>query len=160
SNAALMNQLGAQTFGTNFGIPFDYAQVANFYNPPFFGGGFGGGFAPPIATPFVNPYQPSGAGYGIGSNPYDPSGSFGGGSGWNPYNPWNPWNNNPFGGPGGTLIGAANVMQSYGSVINAQEQARILREQALQAKLETRKKAFDLDMYIKANTPTYTQEQE
>jgi hypothetical protein len=165
NNAALMNQLGAQTFGTNYGIPFDYAQVANYYSPPFFGGGYSGGFNqgfyPPVATPYVNPYAPAGAGYGIGANPYapgggDPYGGYGGGYGYNPYNPYN----NPYNSPGGTLLGAANVMQSYGSVINAQEQARILREQALQAKLETKKKAFDLDMYIKANTPTYTQEQE
>ena len=37
------------------------------------------------------------------------------------------------------------------------EQARSLREQALQARYDTKKKAFDTDMYIKANTPTYTQ---
>jgi hypothetical protein len=57
-------------------------------------------------------------------------------------------------------MGSANVMQAYGNVIQSQESARILREQANQAKLDTRKKAFELEMYIKANTPTYTQEQE
>ena len=34
-----------------------------------------------------------------------------------------------------------------------------MRETSLQARLDTRKKKFDLDMYIKANTPTFTEEQ-
>src|SRR6266542_4189907 len=51
-------------------------------------------------------------------------------------------------------------MRSYGNVIQTQETARLLRQQVYQASLDTRKKAFELDMYIKANTPTYTQEQE
>jgi len=61
---------------------------------------------------------------------------------------------------GGALMGQADVMRSYGKVINDQEEARIKRELANQARLETVKKEFDLRMYIKANTPTYTQEQE
>src|ERR1035438_2135639 len=48
-------------------------------------------------------------------------------------------------------------MQAYGQVINDQEQARVTREQANQAKLDTKKQAFDLMMYEKANTPTYTE---
>jgi Peptidase C1-like family len=71
----------------------------------------------------------------------------------NPYNPYS----NPYGGPGGTLAGSAQVMQAYGQVINDQEQARITREKANQAKLDTKKQAFDLMMYEKANTPTYTE---
>jgi hypothetical protein len=70
---------------------------------------------------------------------------------------------NPYGGgglygrAGGQLIGSAAVMDSYGQVIKDQETARIQREQANQAKLDTKKKAFDLMMYEKANTPTYTE---
>ena len=48
-------------------------------------------------------------------------------------------------------------MSSYGDVINAQEQARITREKANQAKLDTKKQAFDLMLYEKANTPSYTE---
>jgi len=72
------------------------------------------------------------------------------------YNPYNPYYADPY---GGTLRGAADVMRAYGNVITSQEQARVMREAALQAQLETRKKKFDLDMYIKANTPTFTEEQ-
>ena len=132
--------------GTSFGgVPY------NPYNPispiapitPISGGdGYGS---------LANPYAPGGAGMGIG-NPYMP--------GINPWNPWmNPFNSPGF-GVGQYLQGSADVMRAYGTVINAQESARLLREQALQAKLDTRKKAFELEMYIKANTPTYTQEQE
>src|SRR5262249_52426921 len=75
----------------------------------------------------------------------------------------NPYYYNPYYGYGnifgGTLLGQADVMRAYGTVITSQEQARIMREQYRQARLETKKKEFDLDQYIKANTPTFTEEQ-
>lgn len=79
----------------------------------------------------------------------------------NPYvNPYNPYYR-PYGGAGygygQALQGAASVQQAYGQVIQDQEQARILREQANQAKLVTKKQAFDLMQYEKANTPSYTE---
>src|SRR5437868_2946839 len=105
----------------------------------------------------VNPYTP------VGTNPYAPGMI-------NPYNPVgvpltspydqayaNPYL--PYADAGSVLRGQADVMRAYGTVITSQEQARIVRELALQAKLETRKKKFDLDLYIKANTPTFTDEQ-
>jgi hypothetical protein len=74
-----------------------------------------------------------------------------------PYNPYyNPYGN-PYDTTGAALSGAADVNRSYGDVINAQEQARVTREKANQAKLDTKKQAFDLMMYEKANTPTYTE---
>jgi hypothetical protein len=75
----------------------------------------------------------------------------------NPY--YNPYGSGGiYGRAGGQLVGSAAVMQSYGDVIKDQETARIQREQANQAKLDTKKQAFDLMMYEKANTPTYTEE--
>lgn len=74
-----------------------------------------------------------------------------------PYNPYfNPYYN-PNNTTGAALSGAADVARSYGDVINAQEKARIEREKANQAKLDTKKQAFDLMLYEKANTPTYTE---
>ena len=65
----------------------------------------------------------------------------------------------PQGSPGyNQLNGQADVMRAYGDVINDQEKARITREQANQAKLDTKRKAFDEMMYEKANTPSYTEE--
>jgi hypothetical protein len=164
---ALMNGLAAQTYGTNYGIPFNYSTVANYYSPsnypsaypsyaptanPYASGGYGYG------TGMANPYAPTAPGYGVGANPYSPNG----GDPSNPYNPNNPSNpfNNPYATAGQTLVGSADVMKAYGQVINAQEDARIKRELALQQQLVTKQKKFELDMYIKANTPTYTQEQE
>jgi hypothetical protein len=64
----------------------------------------------------------------------------------------------PQGSPGyNRLNGQADVMRAYGDVVNDQEQARITREKANQAKLDTKRKAFDEMMYEKANTPTYTE---
>lgn len=163
------NQQAAQVYGTNYGIPIYASTVANYYGNPYMYSGYGGyGYNPyvsPVAAtaaavdPYANPYTAGGyGGYGGGGygNPYLP----GGYNGYNPYNPYyNPYSSPGF-GAGAYLMGASDVMRSYGNVIQAQESARILREQANQAKLKTRKDAFELDMYIKANTPTYTQEQE
>src|SRR5262249_36727935 len=63
-----------------------------------------------------------------------------------------------FGPIGNQLMGQAAVISASGDLITAQEQARILREQANQAKLDTRKQAFDLMLYERAMTPTFTEE--
>jgi hypothetical protein len=60
---------------------------------------------------------------------------------------------------GGYLYGSAQVMDSYGNLMVTEEQARIAREQANQAKLDTQRKAFDQRQYERANTPTFGQEQ-
>ncbi len=103
--------------------------------------------ANPYTAATGNPYAPGVA------NPYSPTGFP------TPYDPYaaNPYL--PYYGAGSVLQGAADVLRAYGTVITSQEQARILRETALQARLDTKKKKFDLEMYIKANTPTYTEEQ-
>jgi hypothetical protein len=76
----------------------------------------------------------------------------------NPYaNPYNPYYA-PGTRYGNALSGAADLTRAQGQSWQDQEQARILREQANQAKLDTRKKAFDQMLYEKANTPTYTEE--
>jgi len=78
--------------------------------------------------------------------PYDPSSS---------YYP----NYNSYGLIGGAYMGIAEIYRAYGTVLMNQEQARSMREQAMQAKLETQRKRFELEMYIRANTPTYVEEQ-
>jgi hypothetical protein len=110
-----------------------------------------------IADPYTGLANPYAANSPYTPNVVDP----GVGAGYNPYNPYNPYYN-PWSsfGPGATLMGQADVMRAYGKVVNDQEEARIKRELANQARLDTVKKEFDLRMYIKANTPTYTQEQE
>src|SRR5262249_3014459 len=93
-------------------------------------------YTPVTANPYftaVNPYSPVPSPY---SSPYD--------TGYNPYYP-NPYYGSNF-GTGAILQGQADVMRAFGTVITSQEQARIMREQALQAKLETKKKKFDLEM--------------
>lgn len=87
--------------------------------------------------------------YGYPVNPYVPISPYGYGYGYG---------RGPGYNSGAYLQGSASVMQAYGDVINQQEQARITREKANQAKIDTKRKAFDEMMYEKANTPTYTEE--
>jgi hypothetical protein len=63
------------------------------------------------------------------------------------------------GAAGGYMYGKAEVMNSYGNLMQQQEQARLQREQVNQAKLDTKKKTLDWLNYERANTPTYTDKQ-
>ncbi|MSU77096.1 MAG: hypothetical protein EXS16_03260 [Gemmataceae bacterium] len=111
-------------------------------------GTYGQAYLPPIGPtdPYGsmgNPYSSTSPGYGIG------------GAGLlNPYNPYSHYYDTY-----GTM-GQADLLRAYGSTVNSSEQARILRKQALQARLDTKKKAFEIEAYIKANTPTAAQERE
>lgn len=76
----------------------------------------------------------------------------------NPYNPYYPRGAGPGIGQGAALSGSADVSRAYGDVIVQQENARVLREKANQAKIDTKRRAFDEMMYEKANTPTYVED--
>ena len=77
---------------------------------------------------------------------------------YDPYYP-TPYQYGYYPGPvGGALMGLADVYRASGQVAINIEQARSLREQSIQAKFETQRKRFELDLYIKANTPTLTEE--
>jgi hypothetical protein len=58
---------------------------------------------------------------------------------------------------GGALYGQADVMRAQGELMTSAEQARVMREQAEQAKLDTKRKAFDEARYERAHTPSYTE---
>ncbi len=82
----------------------------------------------------------------------------------NPYTPYIPNPYDPYYNPyaafyGNYLMGVGEVMRASGQLITSREQARILREQANQAKIETERKRFDYEMYVKANTPSFSEEQ-
>ncbi len=62
-------------------------------------------------------------------------------------------------GRGATLSGSANVMSAYGQLGLQQEQARIEREKANQAKLDTNKKTLDMRNYEREHTRTFTENQ-
>src|SRR5262245_28721137 len=72
-----------------------------------------------------------------------------------PYNYFYP----PAGWRGNALTGAANVISATGDLYVQQEQARILRERANQAKIDTKRMAFDQAAYERAKTPSFTEEQ-
>lgn len=67
------------------------------------------------------------------------------------YNPYYP----PGTAYGNALSGAADLTTAQGNVPIQTEQAYIEREKANQAKIDTKRKAFDQMLYEQANTPTY-----
>lgn len=101
-----------------------------------------------------NPYSPLAPGL---TNPYVPgAGALGGmDPSFNPYYP-TPYNYDPL---GGFLRGQADVMRAYGTTLINQEQARVTRELANQAKIATMKMRSEYDLWLKANTPTFSEEQ-
>jgi hypothetical protein len=78
----------------------------------------------------------------FGYNPYNPGwgGGWGGGWGW---------------GAGSALQGQAEVIRAVGDLTIQQEKARIEREKANRAKLETRRATLNEMLYEKAMTPTF-----
>jgi hypothetical protein len=60
---------------------------------------------------------------------------------------------------GNYMQGSAAALDAYGNLGQSEEQARILREQANQAKLDTQKKKSDTDAYLRANKYWYSDEQ-
>jgi len=135
--------------GSPFGIN------ANLSNPGYGNANVGaysfalgnGGYYPGYTNPFYSSasYSPT---YGSGYTPtYSSPGNYGGGYGYytSPYSNY--------------LYGTADVMRAYGQLGLTSEQARILREVATQAQLDTDKKRLDTLNYLRANTPTYTDKQ-
>jgi hypothetical protein len=146
-------------FGYN-PYPYPIVNYGNSFISPY--GGYGGGYSP---GGYGGGYSPGGYGGGYG-NPYSYGGGGGGGysagygggggysAGYNPY--YNPYVSTP---DAGYLYGSASVINAYGQLSLQQEQARLMREMALQAKLDTKKKRFDTLKYIADNTPTFSQVQ-
>src|SRR5262245_57571800 len=60
---------------------------------------------------------------------------------------------------GGYWAGGAAALDAYANVGVSQEQARIMREQANQAKLDTKVKTIDVMAYERANKYWYSDEQ-
>jgi hypothetical protein len=135
-----------------------YVAQQQFMSNMQLAGGFNNPFAMPAAAA-ANPYTPVGAGYGAGVNPYSPVGAGGYAPAYSAalINPYNPFLTSS---PGFTLMGQADVIRAYSTALTSQEQARVMRQQYYQAKLDTQKRKFELEMYIKANTPTFTEEQQ
>ena len=150
-----------------------YALGYNPYPPAVaIGGGYGAGipYQPAPYSPYASPVYP-GAGYGApygggygaaGGSPYAGGYSAGGvdpltglpaGGGYSA----NPAYFNPY--SGGYNYGNSLELMAWGQVGLDQEKARILRETANQAKLDTRKKLVDTLAYIRANEYTFTKEQ-
>lgn len=122
----------------------------------------------PYAGYGANPYMPGTPGVSldptaIGSNPYSPLSGAADPYAASPYSAYSPYSNpysNPAAGPGITLMGAADVMRAYGTLITKQEQARILRQEYYREKLKFQRDRFDTEMYIKNNTPDFNKVQE
>jgi hypothetical protein len=76
-----------------------------------------------------------------------------------PFYPTNPYVN--YNGPiGGYLSGAADVIGAQGQFLTSTQQAYIQREQARQARIDTRRRNFDENLYERAKAPTLEDERE
>ena len=123
---------------------------------------------PYLSSSGVNPYANlygAGAGYGglsamssSGSLPTSAGAGYGAGSDYSasPYSS-SMYDMDPY---GGYLRGAASVITGQGKFITQFQQAKLSKEQAEQAKIETRRKLFDEIMYERAQTPSFTKQQE
>jgi hypothetical protein len=119
----------------------------------------GGGFAPQVFNPGAgsNPYMPGS--WGAGSNPYMPGGFGGSGGGYSSSGSI-PYTYGTVIPPAGYfLMGTADIMKAYSSVVTADQQARIMAEQANQAHIDTLKKRFEYQLFIEANTIPYSEKQ-
>jgi hypothetical protein len=140
----------AVNYGPNFNPLVFRPSVYNPTSPSFYGS----------VVPTGTPYAGSGGGYApyYGGNAYTGGYSAGGvdpltgGSGYSPYG--GGYNPDPYG-----FYGSAANLDSVGKLGMDMEKARILRETAEQAKLDTRKKLVDTLAYIRQNEYTFTQEQ-
>jgi hypothetical protein len=118
---------------------------------------------PTIASAQFNPYvmpqfNPLGPGMSPTNLPSSVSPSYLGPSDPMNYSPYNPYSYD-IGPWGGALMGLADLYRAQGTLIMNVEQSRVMRQQAIQARMDTQRKRFELDMYIRANTPTFTEEQ-
>lgn len=64
----------------------------------------------------------------------------------------------PYGGPGGVVAAQAEMVKAAGQLNIDQEQARIDREKANQAKLQTQRQAFDQMLYERSLKPTWAED--
>lgn len=74
---------------------------------------------------------------------------YGGGYGYSPYGV------GPYAGPGGVIAGQAALVDSVGQLNINNEKARVERQKAEQAKLDTQKQAFDQMLYERSLKPTW-----
>jgi hypothetical protein len=99
---------------------------------PYPGGGYGGGYGATLAT---NPYLG-----GYGGSPSYGSGGYGGSGGSGYGGPYQSYDMNPY---SGYLRGAADVTTANANYQMSIQRARLVREQANQAHLQTRRKIVE-----------------
>jgi hypothetical protein len=120
------------------------------------------GSNPYAANPAVNPYaaNPAANPYGSAPPPVNPYGTAAPAA--DPSNPYSAAGYDPNAyayAPdpySGQLRGTADVYRAVGTLNRDVEAARLMRETALQAQLDTTKKKDELDKHVREKTPTYT----
>ena len=140
-----------------------YPQNVNF-GPSFptFGGGYGLSTAGGYGGGLAGGYGGGGGGYGtLSTTPYggyglSTTGGYGGGGGYSdgwgsPYPPYG-YSLPP---EAANLYGEAAVYNSIGKYYVNIQQAKLMQEQARQARLDTRRKRMELELEYERNRPTY-----
>jgi len=128
------------------------------FGPAFQSPGYNPLYGAGVATPAYNPFLSTGyAGGGYPGSTLSTGGAADYGStlstGYNPYMPY-------VSGRGGALQGGADVIFAEGWFMMDTEQARMMRTKWKMEELDYKKKVFDLNTYIRANTPSYAEVKE
>jgi len=147
------------TLGRAYSFVPPYALGYNPYTPAITG------YAPPAvappvaASPYYNPYYAaamSSTGYGTPSQVTSTGtpGAYGSEYG-SSYTPYTPYYQDPL---SGYLTGAASVIGQQAKFMKATEEAKLLREQVRQARLETRRKVVEEWLWERNTLPTLQDE--
>jgi hypothetical protein len=115
-----------------------YGIAYNPYGPAYAGARSYPGLGPYGATLTSTPSAPG------STDPYDSNSPYNGG-----YDPY-----------GGYLRGQADLASSLGHYLINEQRAYLVREQVRQAKIETRRRAFDEYLYERRNAPTWEDDRE
>ncbi len=115
-----------------------------------------------VATPPLGAQDSSSSQFRVGSTPAGPTSPYRAGFNAppvvNPY--YTPNSHTPYYDPyGGYLSAVANAMNP-GQYLIDQHYAHVVKQQAAQAKIDTRRQAFDEWLYERANTPTLEDDRE
>jgi hypothetical protein len=144
----------------NYGQMYNPAPYSSPYTNPYVNP-YASAYSNPYSNPYASLYSGVGSGYGYGGTAAltsatglpttaDYSSGYGG--------------SNPYSGgydpSGGFMRGVADVVNSQGQFLIQEQQAKMTREKAKQASIDTRRRLFDEIMYERQHTPSFAEDQE
>jgi hypothetical protein len=163
-NAAfLQNAQGYSPYSYGLGTTYFNPVASALYANSVYANSLNNPYLSALTNPYASLYSASSPYGGLsamtsyGGLPSSVGSGYGGGYGGGGYYPYSYATQDPY---GGFLRGSADVINAQGKFLSQVQQAKLYKEQAEQAKIETRRKLFDEIMYERANTPSFTERRE